>query len=142
MDELALYLEVAGGVQKNRVFGLGSSCSSYYGGDGASTSSSQYNPGNAALEQRVEQLQAELQRNNDELQTMRDESTQREADMRRRDEEVQRAVAENRDIQRQLRNQRLIQEQMMTFMQSQSGFTMQQPPPAEDDEDDDEDDGQ
>ena len=135
MDELAIYLEAAGGVQKSRVFGLGSSCSSYYSGDGASTSSSQYNPRNAELEQRVEQLQ-------DELQTMRNESTQREADMRRNNDEVQRTVAENRRIRRQLRAQLHYQEQMMAFLQSQPGFTMQEPPPDEDDEDNDEDDGQ
>ena len=111
MDELAIYLEAAGGVQKSRVFGLGSSCSSYYSGDGASTSSSQYNPRNAELEQRVEQLQ-------DELQTMRNEST-------RNNDEVQRTVAENRAIRRQLRAQRHYQEQMIAFLQSQPGFTMQ-----------------
>ena len=126
VDELALYLQAAGGVQKKRVFGLGSSCSSYYGG-GASSSSSQNNPRNDELEQRVENLQ-------EELRTMREETTQREAEMRRRDEE-------SRDMQRQLRAQRHFQEQMMAYMQSQPGGWNINPAPPQDDEDDNEDDG-
>jgi hypothetical protein len=66
VDEAEVYFQAAGGEKKKRVYGMGSSGASYYGGGSRCSSSSQNNIRNVELEGRVEQLQAQLQRMEEE----------------------------------------------------------------------------
>jgi TolA-binding protein len=98
-----------GGEKKKRVYGIGSSNSSYYPGSSSSASSSA--PHNAQLELQIKQLQ-------DELHQMRQQHQEERSQMEQQQEE------ERRTREQQTRDEvtRLFNEQMQQWMRSNPRF--------------------
>ena len=116
VDESQLYYQAVGGEKKKRLYGIGSSTSSYYPRSSSSTSSSI--PRNAELELQIQQLQEELHQIRQQQQDERRAREEQQQEERRAREEQQQQERRAREEQTRDDVQRLFDEQMARWMRS------------------------